>query len=75
MISFHTTYDYFKTPLQGRVVPHTHSPGEDNEDLPQATDWTLHKSASTPVQVPLGLSLLVKKLKAKMKIYTNIKMC
>lgn len=38
-------------------------------------DWTLHKSASTPVRVPLGLSLLVKKLKAKMKIYTNIKMC
>lgn len=38
-------------------------------------NWTLHKSASTPVRVPLGLSLLVKKLKAKMKIYTNIKMC
>ena len=38
-------------------------------------DWTLHKSASAPVWVPLGLSLLVKKLKAKMKKYTNFKMC
>lgn len=52
-----------------------HSPGEDNEDL-RLPDLILHhKSASTPVWVPLGLSLLVKKLKAKKKKYTNFKMC
>lgn len=38
-------------------------------------DLTLHrKSGSTPVWVPLGLSLNVKKLKAKMKKYINFKM-
>lgn len=81
MISPHTAYYYFKTPLWGQVLPCMQSRwGEDN-DRPQATQP--HSEAAQPTGHGHGgpeaggvvSPLLVSKLKAKMKRYTNCKLC
>lgn len=86
MISPHTAYYYFKTPLWGQVLPCMQSRwGEDNKEPPQETQP--HSEAAQPPGHGHGgqggwgggggvvSPRLVSKLKAKMKRYTNCKLC